>query len=52
VGAATLIATANPAGLIISTGMKAYGEMIGKSKVEGRVFNRTVTITLEYMSVE
>jgi hypothetical protein len=36
VGAATFIATANPAGLIISTGMKAYGEMSGKSKIEGR----------------
>jgi hypothetical protein len=36
VGTATLITTANPAGLIISTGMKAYGEMSGKSKVEGR----------------
>jgi hypothetical protein len=36
VGAATFIATANPAGLINSTGMKAYGEMSGKSKVEGR----------------
>ncbi|MCK7497245.1 MAG: hypothetical protein MZW92_45245 [Comamonadaceae bacterium] len=35
-GAAAFIATANPAGLIISTGMKAYGEMSGKSKVEGR----------------
>ena len=35
-GAATFIATANPAGLINSTGMKAYGEMSGKSKVEGR----------------
>ena len=35
-GAATFIATANPAGLIISTGMKAYGEMSGKSKVEER----------------
>jgi hypothetical protein len=36
VGAATFIATANPAGLIISTGMKAYGEISGKSKVERR----------------
>ena len=36
VGAATLIATANPAGLIVSTGMKVYGEASGKSKVEGR----------------
>jgi outer membrane murein-binding lipoprotein Lpp len=36
VGAATFIATANPAGLIISSGMKVYGEASGKSKVEGR----------------
>ena len=35
-GAATLIATHNPAGLIISTGVKAYGEGSGSSKVEGR----------------
>jgi len=36
VGAATLLATHNPAGLIISTGVKAYGEKSGKSTVEGR----------------
>ena len=36
VGAATFIATANPAGLIIGGGMKVYGEKSGKSKVEGR----------------
>jgi len=36
VGAATFIATANPAGLIVSTGMKVYGEKSGKSKIEGR----------------
>lgn len=35
-GAATFIATANPAGLIISGGMKVYGEASGNSKVEGR----------------
>jgi hypothetical protein len=35
-GAATFIATANPAGLIISSGMKVYGEASGRSKVEGR----------------
>ena len=35
-GAATFIATANPAGLIISSGMKVYGEESGRSKVEGR----------------
>jgi hypothetical protein len=36
VGAATLIATANPAGLIVSSGMKVYGEASGRSKLEGR----------------
>ncbi len=36
VGAATFIATANPAGLIVSGSMKAYGEMSGKSTVTGR----------------
>jgi len=35
-GVVGLIATANPAGLIISGGMKAYGEESGSSKVEGR----------------
>ena len=35
-GAATFIATANPAGLIVSSGMKVYGEVSGSSKVEGR----------------
>jgi hypothetical protein len=35
-GAATFIATANPAGLIVSTGMKVYGEASGSSTVEGR----------------
>ncbi|MGH8065503.1 MAG: DUF4410 domain-containing protein [Candidatus Entotheonellia bacterium] len=35
-GVAGLIATGNPAGLIISTGMKVYGEESGSSKVEGR----------------
>jgi hypothetical protein len=36
VGAATFIATANPAGLIVSSGMKVYGEASGRSRVEGR----------------
>ena len=35
-GTATFIATANPAGLIVSSGMKVYGEASGSSKVEGR----------------
>jgi hypothetical protein len=36
IGLATLLATHNPAGLIISTGTKVYGEKSGKSTVEGR----------------
>jgi hypothetical protein len=36
VGLVTLLATHNPAGLIVSTGMKVYGEASGKSKIEGR----------------
>jgi len=35
-GVVGLIATGNPAGLIISTGMKVYGEASGSSKLEGR----------------
>jgi hypothetical protein len=35
-GVATFIATANPVGLIVSTGTKLYGEASGKSKIEGR----------------
>ena len=35
-GVAGLIVTANPAGLIIGGGVKAYGEHTGSSKVEGR----------------
>ena len=35
-GVAGLIATHNPAGLIISGGMHVYGEESGSSKVEGR----------------
>lgn len=35
-GIAGAIATANPAGLIVSTGMKVYGESSGSSKIEGR----------------
>jgi hypothetical protein len=36
VGIVSLLATHNPAGLIISSGMKAYGEKSGSSEVEGR----------------
>lgn len=36
VGAIAFIATANPAGLIVSSGMKVAGEATGGSKLEGR----------------
>lgn len=36
VGLATLLATHNPAGLIVSTGAHLYGEKSGRSTVEGR----------------
>lgn len=36
VGVAALIATGNPAGLIVSTGAKLYEEKTGGSKLEGR----------------
>lgn len=36
VGAAVLLATHNPVGLIVSTGAKIYGEESGKSTIEGR----------------
>jgi len=35
-GVAAFAATANPAGLIVSSGLKAYGEASGSAKVEGR----------------
>ena len=35
-GVATLIATANPVGLLVSTGVKVYGEASGSSRSEGR----------------
>jgi hypothetical protein len=35
-GAVTLLATHNPLGLIVSGGMKIYGEKSGKSTIEGR----------------
>jgi len=35
-GALSLIATHNPVGLIVSTGMKIYGEESGKSTIKGR----------------
>jgi hypothetical protein len=36
VGLAVLIATHNPAGFIVSTGMKVYGEKSGSNTVQGR----------------
>jgi hypothetical protein len=36
VGVVALVATANPVGLIVGGGIKAYGEYSGSSKVEGR----------------
>lgn len=36
VGLASLIATHNPAGFIVSTGMKVYGEESGSNTIEGR----------------
>ena len=36
VPAAVAIASGNPVGLIVSSGMKIYGEASGKSKLEGR----------------
>jgi hypothetical protein len=36
VGLAVFLATKNPAGLIISTGMKAYGEASGSNTIQGR----------------
>ena len=36
VGVAGLVASGNPAGLIISTGMKVYGEESGSAKIQGR----------------
>jgi hypothetical protein len=36
VGLAVLVATHNPAGLIVSTGMKAYGEESGSNTINGR----------------
>jgi hypothetical protein len=35
-GAVALLATHNPVGLIVSGGMKIYGEESGKSSIEGR----------------
>lgn len=34
---AVVLATGNPLGLVVGGGIKAYGEMSGKSKIEGRI---------------
>ncbi len=36
VGVAVFLVTANPAGLIISSGFKVYGETSGRTRIEGR----------------
>jgi hypothetical protein len=36
IGIAGLVASGNPAGLIVSTGMKVYGEESGSAKIQGR----------------
>jgi hypothetical protein len=36
VGVAAFLVTANPAGLIISSGFKVYGETSGRTKIQGR----------------
>ena len=44
-GVAGAIATGNPAGLIISSGMKVYGEESGSSTIEGRAKDMAKEIT-------
>jgi hypothetical protein len=43
-GVVGLLATHNPVGLIVSGGMKVYGEETGKSKIEGRADEAAMTI--------
>jgi hypothetical protein len=45
------IATGNPVGLIVSTGMKVYGEETGRSKVEGRADQTAKKIAEELKSL-
>jgi hypothetical protein len=33
------VATGNPIGLVVTTGIKGYGEMSGSSGIEGRIEN-------------
>ena len=44
VGLASLLVTDNPVGLIVTGGMKVYGEKSGKSKIEGRAKQATKEI--------
>ena len=44
-GVVGAVATANPAGLIISTGVKVYGEKSGSSTIEGRAKDMAKEIT-------
>jgi hypothetical protein len=46
-GAVGLLVTGNPLGLIISGGMKAYGEVSGSSSVEGRAKDTAKAIAAE-----
>jgi hypothetical protein len=44
VGLVSLLATHNPAGLIVTTGMKVYGEESGSNTIEGRVKQTAIQI--------
>ncbi len=44
---AVTLATANPLGLIVSSGMKVYGEASGSAKIEGRAEQAAKTIAEE-----
>ena len=44
-GVVGAVATGNPAGLIISTGMKVYGEESGSSTIEGRAKDMATEIS-------
>lgn len=46
-GVAAVVATANPVGLIVNSGIKIYGEASGSSKVEGRAEEIAKEITKE-----
>ncbi len=44
VGLVSLLATHNPAGLILTTGMKVYGEESGSNTIQGRVKQAAIQI--------